>query len=156
MEYALVELPILQVVGIAVRTRNAHGQSQKDIGELWARWYKEKIADRILAKSDDDILCVYYDYEDQDRGWYTCVLGCQVQGPEPDAPTGLLVVTLAASKYRLYVSTGTIPDCVQQTWLQIWQEVDCRSYRADFDRYGPEAFGPGQARVETWLSVEDP
>jgi predicted transcriptional regulator YdeE len=153
MDYTQVELPALCVVGIAVRTRNAHGQSHKDLGELWTRFYREKIADRISDRDGEDLLCVYTDYEDQAHGWYTTILGYQVPEPSPNLGLDLVAKTIAASKYHLYVSTGTLPDCVQQTWLRIWQEANSRSYVADFDRYGPGAFSADLGRVETWLGV---
>jgi predicted transcriptional regulator YdeE len=153
----LVETTTLEnfyIIGISVRTSNANGQAQADIGELWGRFFNQNRISQIPDKISEDLYCVYTDYESNFEGPYTTVLGCQVASLEyiPDGFTG---VTFPAANYQVYTSQGKLPDCVGQTWNYIWQNARNRKYTADFDVYGPEAQNPESATVKTYLAVTE-
>ena len=140
------------VVGISVRTSNQNGQSKKDISELWDRFMREDIASKIPHKENGDIYCIYTDYESDFMGPYTTIIGYKVASIE-NLPEGLIVVTIPASKYNIYKSTGKLPYCVLQTWKEIWESEIKRKYLADFDVYPADAFSSENPVVETYLSV---
>jgi predicted transcriptional regulator YdeE len=78
MEFQTITLEPFYLVGISVRTTNEGGQSGKDIGQLWERFFKENILAQIRDKTSNDIYCVYTDYQRDASGPYTTLLGCAV------------------------------------------------------------------------------
>lgn len=139
--------PGIFVEGIAVRTTNMDGRSQNDIGNLWTKFMTENIAAQIKARLSDDIYCVYTDYENDHTGWYTAVLGCRISGPNDTE--GMFTALIPKGSYRVYKPEGKFPDCVADTWRQIWQDEAPRSYIADYDLYkaGAESFETTETEV---------
>ncbi len=152
MHFEKKSLDEFWVAGISVRTTNQNGQSQKDISGLWARFITENIAGKIDNKCDESIYCFYTDYESDFMGRYTTILGYKVNTVE-HIPEGLSTKVISASKYRIYKSTGELPYCVLQTWMEIWESDTKRKYLADFDVYPPDAFSSENPVVETYLSI---
>jgi predicted transcriptional regulator YdeE len=152
MIYETIILEPFYVTGIVVRTSNQNGQSQKDIGELWQKFYSEQIIGRIPDKVSDDVYCIYTDYENDVNGAYTTILGCKVSSLN-NVPKGMSGIAIPEAAYRLYRSRGKLPDSVLGTWMHIWQAPVERKYAADFDVYGTAAQNPDNAEVETYLSV---
>jgi predicted transcriptional regulator YdeE len=141
------------LVGISVRTTNANGQSAKDIGELWERFMGEGILLQIVNRISDDVYCVYTDYESDQNGFYTAVLGCRVNSPD-NIPVGLISLIVAPSTYLKYTAKGRLPDCVAETWQHIWNSSLNRRYTADFDLYSTKAQNPEDAEVEVYVGVK--
>lgn len=153
MNFQQIALPKFSVVGIAVRTTNQDGQSQKDIGELWGKFMSENIIAQIPNKERNDIYCVYTDYESDFMGAYTTLIGCKVSSIV-DVPSSFVIKTIPECIYQLYISEGKLPDCVMNTWQYIWQNPLPRSYVADFDVYGIEAQNPIHAKVSSFVSIK--
>jgi len=147
-----VNHPEFFVAGIAVKTTNQDGRSQNDIGSLWTRFMTENLAGQIDEKMSEDIYCVYTDYESDHMGWYTTVLGCRV----PDAssiPEGFFTALIPAGDYHVYKPQGKFPDCVVDTWREIWQTPIQRKYTADYDLYRCGAKSFEETEVEVYLAV---
>lgn len=153
MQFETIKLHSFYIIGIAVRTTNRNGQSQKDIGRLWDRFFKENVRAQIPAKKSDAIYCVYTDYESDAAGPYTTILGCNVAMLQT-IPEGFTGVEIRGAAYRVYTSVGKLPDSVLATWQHIWQTPINRSYSADFDVYGDDAKDRDAAEVKTYLSVQ--
>ena len=149
LSFELIEGPGIFVAGIAVRTTNQDGKSEADIGGLWTKFTTENMAGQIEARLSDDIYCVYTDYENDHTGWYTAVLGCEVSGP--DDGNGMFTALIPKGSYRVYKPKGKFPDCVANTWRQIWEDEAPRSYIADYDRY--KAGAPSFEQTETEVCV---
>jgi predicted transcriptional regulator YdeE len=145
--FELINHPGIFVAGIAIRTTNQEGRSQLDIGNLWTKFISEHIAGRIEAKQSDDIYCVYTDYENDHTGWYTAVLGCNIPGPNDGH--GMFTALIPKGEYRVYKPEGKFPDCVSDTWRQIWLDGNGRRYIADYDLYrsGAESFEKTKTEV---------
>jgi predicted transcriptional regulator YdeE len=153
MEYIETKLDKFYVVGISVRTTNQNALSQKDIGELWGKFYAQNYIEKIPNKVSNDVFCIYTDYESDQNGAYTTIIGCKVTAAK-EVPEGMILKEIPESKYRVYTAKGKMPDCVIATWQHIWQSPITRKYTADFDIYGEKAQNPNDAEVETYLSVE--
>lgn len=153
MQFETVTLDTFYLVGIAVRTTNENGQSQKDIGQLWQRFYRYNILAQIPDKVSDAVYCVYTDYERDANGAYTTLLGCNVSTLQT-IPEGFTGMTIPKASYRVYTSIGKLPDCVLQTWMHIWQTPINRAFAADFDVYDTASQDPDAAVVKTYLSVQ--
>lgn len=81
LPYESIDLPGIFIAGLALRTTNEHDRAQTDIAGLWAKFAGEDIAGQITSRVSDDLYCVYTDYENDYRGWYTTLLGCRVTSP---------------------------------------------------------------------------
>lgn len=155
MQYKEISLASFTIAGISVRTSNKEGKSQKDIGELWNRFFSQQTSEAIPNKVSDEIYCIYTDYESNFMGAYTTILGCRVSDTQ-NLPTGMVVKHIPTGRYHEYRSEGKLPECVGQTWMNIWQSPDTnRMYEADFDIYGAEAQNPENAVVATFVSVKE-
>lgn len=152
MKPASIELNEFYVIGVSVRTTNQNGQSQIDIGELWGQFIGQSLIEKISNKVTRDIYCIYTDYESDFYGPYTTILGCKVASFK-NIPEGFVSKTIPATKYLLYKSEGKLPDCVAETWSNIWKSDTNRKYIADFDIYGQQAQNSENALVDTYLSV---
>jgi predicted transcriptional regulator YdeE len=148
-----LELEEFDIIGIAVRTTNHNRQAESDIGALWERFYRDDCKLKISGKISEDLYCVFTDYETDHLGAYTTVLGCQVKpGTIPSA--GFIRRIILKSRYQVFISKGTLPECVQQTWMEIWNSDLRRSYTADFDVYGSDSNNPAAASVNTFVGIE--
>lgn len=155
MNYKEIDLDEFIVVGISVRTSNAKGQAMLDIGNLWSRFYSEQIIAAIPNKISDDIFCIYTDYESDYTGEYTTFLGCKVSSAET-LPQDLTKKVIATSSYRRYESKGKIPECVGETWTNIWKENKNipRAYSSDFNVYEGDMTDMENALVRTFLAIK--
>lgn len=141
-----------KIIGISVRTKNENNQAQVDINNLWNKWYEENVSTRIPNKVSDAIINIYTEYESDENGYYTCILGYEVESID-SIPKGLVGKQIPKLKYKEFVSTGKLPDCVVETWKTIWSLKFDRSYQADFDVYEADKMNPENAEVKTYLSI---
>ena len=139
-------LESFNIAGISVRTTNLAGQSQVDIGNLWAKFFDSNITAMIPVKLSNDLICAYAEYESDMNGFYTVILGYKVAGSYI-VSNEISVVNVQPSTYQVYISADAKPETVVQTWMQIWQSDIPRAYQTDFDIY----FEDGS--VETYVSI---
>jgi predicted transcriptional regulator YdeE len=148
MLYTLAHLPAFTIAGISIRTTNANGQAQIDIGSLWQRFMQQQVQNNIPTKINEDGYCVYTDYESDFNAPYTTIIGCMVSTSE-GLPEGVSCKEVAACTYRVYKPVGELPGGIMQTWTYIWQSGIPRAYRADFDVYRPDG------SAETYVSINE-
>jgi predicted transcriptional regulator YdeE len=148
----IIEQPAFYLTGISVRTTNRDGQSQKDIGGLWAMMMKDNLLQKIEGKASDDTYCVYTDYETDYTGFYTTALGCRVTSLA-HMPEGFTGLTIPAGKYQVYYLAGKFPENVHAAWQEIWNSKVHRKYTADFDLYtaNPKSFE--ETEVKIYLAI---
>lgn len=158
MNYKIIELEEFYIIGISVRTTNQNSQAQQDIAELWERFMGQNLISQIPNKSNNDIYCMYTDYESDYMGMYTTILGCRVNSID-NIPEEFTAKQVPSCTYRVYNAIGQIPDSVATVWGEIWQseanetaKID-RRYLADFDVYGEKSQNPRQPEVDIYLSV---
>ncbi len=148
-----IELDSFTIVGISVRTTNQNGQSQTDIGRLWQRFIGENLIAKIPERASSDTYCVYTDYESDLNGAYTTLIGCRVNSTN-NIPEGFTKKDILRGKYLKIESKGKLPDCVVQSWMDIWQSPIGRAYLTDFDIYGEGCKNPQNATVDIYLSIK--
>ena len=144
--------PAFKIIGISVRTSNEDGRAKKDIGTLFASFLSLLMPEQIPGRLSPDIYCIYTEYESDFNGPYTCIVGCRVDSLE-NIPDGFVGIYIAESAYRVYKSVGNLAECVEDTWMQIWQSDINRKYAADFDIYGEGAMDPENAEVDIYVSI---
>ena len=148
-----LELEDFEIVGISVRTINQNQKAEKDIENLWKRFYDFDSLAKIGGKISEDLYCVYTDYESDYLGAYTSILGFQVK-PGTLPPSGFIRKVILRSTYKVFISEGPLPSSVRQTWMNIWNSDLKRRYTADFDVYVAHSKDPEKAIVRTFVSIE--
>lgn len=146
-------IPSFNVIGIAVRTTNENGQSAKDIGNLWAKFMTENIADKIPNKADTSLYCIYTDYEKDFTKPYTALIGYKVENLN-EIPEGLTGMSIPGAEYAKFTAKGKdMQKMVGDAWYTIWNTVLPRKYTADFEVYSEKAYHPEAAEVDIYVSV---
>jgi len=153
MEYTEIKKEEFIITGISVRTINRDGKSQKDIAGLWERFMREQLSAGIPDKINNDIYCLYTDYESDHTGEYTTILGHRVHSLQ-NQPEDFESRLVPATKYRVYKLTDSSPMGVGAAWDEIWRSDIDRKYTYDFDVYHSPTGNPADIEMEIWLSVK--
>lgn len=150
-----IDLEEITLIGLALKTKttNANGQSNIDCGNLWQEFEKENYAGRIPGKLSNDILAVYHQYEGDYTKPFSYFIGCKVN-PGTPAPQGMSSMTIPKRSFQKIIATGKMPDCVVNTWKEIWSSGIPRAYVVDFELYDERSRDWNNAVVEIFLSVK--
>ncbi len=141
------------IIGIAVRTTNENSQSGLDLPALWNKFLEEKIAEKIPNKVDDEVYCVYTDYEADHTKPYTAILGCKVSTLD-EVPQGMIGKEISEAQYRKTTAKGSIlKGIIFEEWVKIWNAGFDRTFTTDFEVYGEKAQNPECAEVDIFVSV---
>lgn len=144
----------LYVIGVAIRTTNENGQSAADIPQLWNKFLSENIAATIPNKVNENIYCIYTDYESDHTKPYTTILGCRVSSLG-DVPEGLTGKEIAGGDYEVITVKGKITDgIVFNEWVRIWNSDLPRAFTADYEVYGEKAQQPDNAEVDIFIALK--
>ena len=140
----------LLVIGIELRTSN--DEAARTIPGHWRRFSEQRVPASIPQRAGEDVIAVYTHFEHEgidNRGRYSLVIGCPVQG-RPEVPPGMVSVFVAPSRRaRLPVERGR-PDLVGAAWQHAWTLHDLpKTYLADYERYGPDG------SIELCIGVAD-
>lgn len=128
------------VVGLAKRTSFKGDLYKKDLAELWQQFFAEGIIKKISQPLDDSIYAVYFDYENEDRGEYTAVVGVAVKKTDC-IPENCVLVIINKGNYRVFLPGNSGPSEIQKTWGNIWMLSKTefkRNFKTDFDKYTNE------------------
>ncbi len=143
------------VLGISVKTTNKNGQSAKDIGELWQRFMAGKIIDKIPNKLDDNIYCLYTDYQGDYTEPYTVILGYKVNS-NASAVEGMTLKKVNGGMFTQFVAKGNLTEgAVYNEWAKIWNISADRVYDTDFEVYGKNAMNPENAEVDIFVAFKE-
>jgi len=149
-----LKIESFQVIGITVRTTNEAGQSAQDIPALWGKFMNEGIAQKIPNKIDNDILCLYSNYEEDHTKGYDTILGCRVSTLE-EVPEGMSGHSFDAGKYNQFEAMGDLQKgAVYTAWTEIWKKGLNRTYSVDFEVYGEKAQDPTDATVDIFVAID--
>jgi predicted transcriptional regulator YdeE len=150
-----IELEEIKLIGLSLgtKTSNEMGKSSVDCGNLWKKFEIENYADKIPNKLSDEILAVYHQYEGDHTQPFSYFIGCKV-GAETRIPEGLESLTISKGLYQKIVSTGKMPDCIINTWKEIWNSNIPRAYQTDFEVYDERSKDWNKAEIEVFVSIE--
>ena len=133
------------------KTTNEDGQSSIDCGNLWQKIDKENFVERIPNKLSDDLYAVYFDYEGDHTKPFSYFIGCKVK-VDSDAPEGMDSLFIPEENYTRVISRGTMPDCLTNSWKDIWDSKIERAYNYDFEVYDERSKNWSNAEVEIFVS----
>lgn len=141
------------VAGIAIITSNEKNRAAEDINRLWARFYGENIVDLIPGKLGKEIYAVYSDYEGDHTKPYRLTIGCKVAG-DAALPDGLSAVTVPDGAYAAFRAAGEQPKALIDIWMKIWKTSLSRTFKADYEVYGPRFFEEGVHEIMVYVGVK--
>nr|AIA10932.1 GyrI-like small molecule binding domain protein [uncultured bacterium] len=144
----------LTLVGITLpkKTTNENYQSTIDIGAFWETFMKENVASKIPGRTGDDIYAVYYDYEGDHTKPFRYFIGVPV-GNDTTVPAGMIKLDIPTGRYQHFIAKGKMPDCLIDTWGQIWSADIRRSYTADYEVYGVRSIDAENAEVDIYIAI---
>ena len=147
------------VVGIATRTSNsAEMEGAGAIPALWGRFWGDGVAASIPNRTNvQQTVAVYCDYEGDETGAYTLIVGCEVSDATT-VPDGMVSRRIPAARYRT-VSTdrGALAEVAGAAWRRIWNDGALKAQRAfvaDIEVYGEEAVDPENARFDILIGLK--
>lgn len=149
----LAEVEAFDIVGISVRTQQ--DKAAEDINALWEQFFKDSIGQKVNHKIDDVIFAVYSDYEGGHEDPYRVTIGYRVKKDGASAAAqGFHHVTCEGGDYAILSAAGQQPQALIQTWESIWASDLDRTYKTDFEVYGPKFFEDGLNEVLIHIGVK--
>ena len=133
------------------KTTNEGGQSGIDCGNLWQKFEKESFIDKIPNKLSDEIYAVYFDYEGDYTKPYSYFIGCKVK-INAKTPQDMDNLLIPASSFNKVIAKGKMPECVANSWKEIWISKIERSYKYDFEIYDERSKDWNNAEVDIFVS----
>ena len=153
------ELGGFDVIGIEVRTNNAHESSADGaIPKQWQRLFMEGVLNRIPERLGQSIVAVYTNYASDWNGDYTYILGAKVK-PGTKAPEGLVSKSVPTGKYVEFTSSPGRPEqVVPEMWKDVWAYFQVpgnptRAYGADYEIYD-DMSDPTNVQVKLYVGVK--
>jgi predicted transcriptional regulator YdeE len=147
------------VIGLAVRTNNkTEATGQGEIPKLWQRFMQQGTADRIPNRADQNLIVVYTDYESNETGEYTYLIGSRVTATN-DVPAGLTLKEVPGGNYAILESEkGPAQAVVPKIWQQIWSMPSKalggqRAFQADYEVY-PPGYDPQNVQVTLHIGLK--
>jgi predicted transcriptional regulator YdeE len=142
-----------QLIGLKLKnkTSNEKGQSSIDCGNLWRKFEAEDLVQSIPGRLGEAIYAVYFDYEGDFTHPFSYFIGCKVK-LDTEVPPGLDGLQVPNQQYGKIVAKGIMPDCVANSWKEIWSSQLNRAYQYDFEIYDERSKDWTNAEVEIFIS----
>ncbi|KZL89931.1 effector binding domain-containing protein [Clostridium magnum] len=154
MPVRILEKSEMLIVGKEIRTTNEDGKCMKEILELWQQFKSQKLGDKIPNKVEaNSILGIYTDYENNEKGSYSFIVGFQVSSIE-FIPEGMVSKVIPASKYYVVTAKGKMPQKIGEAWAHIWNSGISRTYKGDFELYDERYNDTENAEVDIYVSIK--
>ena len=150
MSYKLETQEKKLVIGMKIRTDN--NKCLKDIPELWSKFIRESIREKIPHQVNNALLAVYTEYESDYTKPYSYIVGCEVSTLDT-IPEGLVGITVPQASYAVFTTEGPFPQGLGQTWQTIWKTPLKRAYTSDFEVYGSDFNPPAKPEVKVYIAL---
>ncbi len=144
-----MNLTEIKLIGIEVRTNNI---STSDVGELWKKFYTNRIQDHVPNCIDSRIFVLYSHYETDHTGYFNVLIGSPV-GNFENIPQGMVGRLIPAQKYYVKRAEGVLPNAVIDTWQMIWHSDIRRTFKFDFELYDDCTEDTQNAKVDIFIAV---
>lgn len=110
------------VAGHAIRTTNAaEATDQGLIPGVWQRTGADTGLLGLAARRGDALYAVLFDYESDQDGAYTQIVGVGIDDPA-DAPAGLAIVRLGDEPRFAVEAVGEMPHALIAAWGSVWEQ----------------------------------
>jgi len=139
-------------LGLSKKTTNEGGQSSVDCGNLWQKFEIENYVGKMPHRLSNEIYAVYYQYEGDYTKAFSYFIGCKVK-IDDEVPHGMDCILIPAQKYLKVISKGKMPDCIANSWKDIWSSEISRAYKYDFEVYNERSRDWNNVEIEIFIST---
>lgn len=162
MKNEKMHLDQLIVAGVTIRTNNKNEMNPATgkIGPLVQQYWHNQIANKIQYRANPGLTYIAYtDYESDEQGEYTFLVGEAVSENTPQSDFRILTIPEGTFQ-KFTTDAGKMPDVIIQTWQHIWKMSAAqlggkRKYLADFEVYDRRAMDPNNAVVDIYIGITD-
>lgn len=151
----LQQIDAFAVAGISCVTQR--DKAAEDINALWEKFFKDSVGQMIDNKESDIIYCVYSDYQGDHEAPYTVTIGYKLKSLNETANAAISnfeTIRVETSDYAMMSAGGEQPKALLETWEAIWSSDLDRTYKTDFEVYGPRFFEPDVNEVLICIGVK--
>ena len=147
------DIETFKLIGLQLgkKTTNENGQSSTDCGTLWQKFETENLVEKIPNLLGNEIYAVYFNYEGDHTKPFSYFIGCKV-AIDAAVPNGMDSLLVPAGNYSQLTAKGKMPDCITNSWKDIWSSKIDRSYNYDFERYDERSKDWSNAEVDIFVS----
>lgn len=151
MNYTIVNLEEMNVVGLSIRTEN-HDNVTEQIGGVWQQFYAEGYHMKPIGQQDQKAIGLYTEYEGDFTKPYTFVAGVQVTEKKP--VEGLKSFNIQSGKYAKFTVKGDVSKAVGEAWMTIWHMDLDRAYTSDFEHYHNDSPDMTNQTIDIYISLK--
>lgn len=136
-----LDLPAF-VAGHAIRTTNAaEGSGEGLIPGLWTRATSDGALLDSPGRVDDRLYAVLFDYQSDQDGAYTQIVGVGVNDPAL-LPSGVAVVAPGSEERVEFQVRGQMPAALIESWGEVWRRTArgtlVRAFSVDVEVHQPD------------------
>lgn len=163
MKKEKVELNSLNIIGLTARTNNKDEMdpTKSKIGALVSDYWGNQIGNTFKDRVAPGVTyCVYTDYESDENGEYTYLIGEAVKSLDNQDQSKFKSLVIPPSTYQKFTTeSGKIPEIVISSWQKIWQMKEeelggKRAYLADFEVYDQRASDFNHAVMDIYIGIK--
>ena len=148
-----VTIEPFKLIGISIRTSNENGKVAKEMAELWEKFMRDNMLEKIPHKIDATVYSLYTDYEGDHTKPYTAILGCKVSTLK-DIPENMIGKSFEGGNYIKTSAKGDLmKGLVVNKWAEIWDMDLDRAFTADFEVFGEKAQNPSNAEIDFLVAI---
>ena len=130
------------VAGHAIRTTNAvEGSDSGLIPGLWTHVVTDERLLGLPGRADDRLYAVLFDYESDENGAYTQVVGIGINDPAA-LPSGVAVVSPGVDERVEFQVRGQMPAALIESWGEVWRRSAngtlVRTFAVDIEVHQPD------------------
>lgn len=135
------------------KTTNEGGKSSIECGNLWQKFEKGNFIELISDKLGDEIYAVYFEYEGDSTKPFSYFIGCKVE-IDAETPQGMDSLIIPTGNYSKVIASGKMPDCINNSWKDIWSSEIARTYLFDYEVYDERSNDWSNAVVDIFVSCK--
>jgi len=159
MEFEIVSLPAMIVVGSELRTTWMNKECYSAIPEFWQQQLSQNRIQAIPHKMYPDVVLGLYTNYSSDfsltSGHYSLVIGCPVTNAD-NVPSDMVAAHIPAAKYAVFTAKGPFDQSVGKVWLEeIWQNTNLdRTFTYDFEWYDSQSTNDENSIVKIYIAIK--
>ncbi|CAH0344723.1 GyrI-like domain-containing protein [Bacillus sp. CECT 9360] len=157
IESKLTTLGHLKLIGRAVKTTNeAEMKGEGVIPALWESFYNQNWLETTQNKKNKTVLAAYTDYESDENGSYSFVIGAEVMSSDA-VPAEMNEFEIPENEYIVFTTRkGPIQEIVVEAWQYIWEwsKNNKRAFLTDFEVYDERCADPENSQVDIYISLK--
>ncbi|MBN9177382.1 MAG: GyrI-like domain-containing protein [Microbacterium sp.] len=131
------------IIGHLARTTNAAeaDPQRAQLGALWGRVLADDALLNLAARADARLYAALFDYDSDESGAYTQVVGVGVDAAA-DLPPHYAAVHLAEAPREAYPASGEMPAALIAAWGRVWADTAAgalrRAFTCDIEVHEPD------------------